>query len=257
MSFWAHLDVLRGALVRCVVVLCIATIVAFCLRDWVFAVLFAPASPDFALFRWFNLPIVPSASAGHLISTELTAQFMTHVQVSLWVGFLVTVPYLVFELYRFVSPAFHEDEVEGQEHKPVLNSQVILFITVSVLLFFLGVAVNYFIVFPFAYQFLINYQVQAEVVNMITLSSYIGNLITLSLIMGILFEIPMLSYILAKLGLLESALLRHYHRHAIVIILIVAAIITPTGDAFTLLLVSLPIYLLYLLSILIVRRVNQ
>lgn len=254
MSFWAHLDVLRGALVRCVVALFVAAVVVFCLREWVFSILFAPSNADFAIFRWFHLSGITDESR-HLISTELTAQFMTHVQVSLWVGFLLTFPYVVFELYRFVSPAFHEDDGNVSPKGRHWHGWILLLC--STVLFFFGVAVNYFIIFPFAYQFLIHYQVHANVENMITLSSYIGNLVTLSLIMGVLFEIPMLSYILARLGWLESSFLRRYHRHAIVAILIVAAIITPTGDAFTLLLVSVPIYLLYLLSTFIVYRVNR
>jgi sec-independent protein translocase protein TatC len=124
------------------------------------------------------------------------------------------------------------------------------------LLFILGVLMNYFIIFPFAFRFLFNYQVYSEVYNQISLSSYISNLLMLSLLMGILFEIPIVNYLLAKAGLLQAETLKKYRRHAIVGIAIVAAVITPTGDAVTLTLVTLPIYLLYEASILIVKRVQ-
>ena len=122
------------------------------------------------------------------------------------------------------------------------------------LLFVLGVLMNYFIIFPFAFRFLDSYQVYAEVHNQISLSSYISNLLMLSLLMGILFEIPIVNYLLAKAGLLQAETLKKYRRHAIVAIAIVAAVITPTGDAVTLTLVTVPIYLLYEASIIIVRH---
>jgi len=227
MSFWGHLDVMRWVLIRCVTAWAITTIVAFCFKEQIFGLLLFPAQ-------------------GKLISTELTGQFMTHVQVSLWVGLLLALPYIIWQLYLFIQPAVGE-----------LGHTKGLICLSAMSLFFAGVLLNYFLIFPFAYQFLVSYQVQANVENMITLTSYMGTFLTLSLIMGILFELPLAAWILAKMGLLETSTLRHYRKHAIVFIVILAAVITPTGDAFTLLLVSVPIYLLYEASILIVKSVNR
>jgi len=227
MSFWAHLEVMRGVLIRCVIAWAIAAIIAFFFKE--------------QLFRFLLTPM-----QGQLISTELTGQFMTHMQVSLWAGLLVALPYIIWQLYQFIQPAIGN-----------LGITRWLICLSAVSLFFAGVLLNYFLIFPFAYQFLIHYQVQNNVVNMITLTSYMGTFITLSIIMGILFELPLIAWALAKMELLEASTLRRYRKHAIVFIVILAAIITPTGDAFTLLLVSGPIYLLYEISIFIVKSVNR
>ena len=257
MSFWAHLDVLRGVLIRCVIAWGIMMIGAFLLKDPLFSLLLAPTRSDFLTWRilakcGFSLPTplhstLSTLNSQALISTELTGQFLTHVSISLWTGFIVALPYIIWQLYRFIQPAIGEQQ----------SSKRIGICLSAVGLFFVGVVLNYFIIFPFAYRFLIDYQVSQTVVNMISLSSYIGTFLTLSLIMGVLFELPLLAWILASLGILEASVLRQYRKHAVVLIVILAAVITPTGDAFTLLLVSVPIYLLYELSIGIVERVNK
>lgn len=253
MSFWAHLDVLRGVLIRCVIAWMITTVGAFLLREPLFNILLAPSRHDFITWRLLaqcGLSAPQSVAAQplnpSLISTELTGQFMTHVTISLWTGFLIALPYIIWQLYRFIQPAI-ETKVRKRRWVCVY----------AIGLFFLGVLLNYGIIFPFAYRFLINYHVSESVVNMITLTSYIGTFLTLSLLMGVLFELPLLAWILASLGLLEASVLRRYRKHAVVLIVILAAVITPTGDAFTLLLVSAPIYLLYELSIGIVAHVNR
>lgn len=254
MSFWAHLDVMRGVLVRCVIAWGIAMVGAFLLKDFLFSLLFAPSHSNFFTWRILSkvgiaLPNFPEQIAhfsAQFISTELTGQFLTHVQVSLWAGLIVALPYIIWQCYRFIQPAIGN-----------LGITKWLIGTSAVCLFFCGVLLNYLIIFPFAFRFLINYQVQDNVMNMISLSSYIGTFITLSLIMGILFELPLLAWALAYIGILDSSTLRRYRKQAIVFIVILAAVITPTGDAFTLLLVSVPIYLLYELSIGIVSHVNR
>lgn len=251
MSFWAHLDVLRGVLFRCVAAWGIMMVGAFIFKGPLFSLLLAPTRPDFLTWRLLakcglsSTPLLPYSSTPQpLISTELTGQFLTHVSISLWTGFIVALPYIIWQLYQFIQPAIGEQQ----------TSKKISICFVAVGLFFAGVLLNYFVIFPFAYRFLIAYQVSQTVVNMISLSSYIGTFLTLSLIMGILFELPLLAWILAYLGLLDAAILRQYRKHAVVLIVILAAVITPTGDAFTLLLVSIPIYLLYELSIAIVAH---
>lgn len=157
---------------------------------------------------------------------------------------MLSFPYLIWQIYGFVSPALYPNEKRAA-------GSIIGFGT---LLFFCGVALNYLIIFPFAFRFLSTYQVQAEVVNQIALSSYISTLLILSLMMGLLFEMPLVVWALGRAGLLTAGTLRHYRRHAVVILCILAAVITPTGDAFTLLLVTLPLYLLYEISILTLPR---
>ena len=254
-SFWDHLDVLRKVLFRCLIAWAIGAVAAFCFKDILFRLLFAPSTDGFVSYRalawlctqtgWQSL--CPGSFQASFINTELAAQFMTHIKVALWAGLVVVSPYLIVQLYGFVAPALYDKE---KRHA----APIIIWGT---LLFALGVLMNYFIIFPFAFRFLNNYQVYTEVHNQISLSSYISNLLMLSLLMGILFEIPIVNYLLAKAGLLQADTLKKYRRHAIVGIAIVAAIITPTGDAVTLMLVTVPIYLLYEVSIHIVSRTTK
>ncbi|MCD8185834.1 MAG: twin-arginine translocase subunit TatC [Rikenellaceae bacterium] len=243
MTFWDHIDELRKALFYPFLVFLGLTVAAFVLKEPVFDLVLAPNSPDFITYRFAPGSQEVEAVVLNLISTELTAQFMMHMKVSFYAGLLLTLPLLFYKLFRYAAPGLYENEKR-------YSSRVIFF---SFLAFFSGILVNYFVIFPFSLRFLAGYQVSAEVVNMITLNSYMGTLITLSLLMGVCFELPVLSWLLSRLGLLKAAFLKKYRRHAVVIILIVAAVITQTTDIFTLLLVSLPIMLLYELSILIAR----
>ena len=235
----------------CLGVWMLCSIVAFCFKEVLFKVLFAPAQSDFVLYRAMCRlsellrvsSLCPGEFSAQFINIELASQFMTHLSVALWAGLLLAFPYLVYELYAFVAPGLYEQE----KHYSAL------FIGFGTILFVLGVLLNYFIIFPFSFRFLSTYQVEASVVNQISLSSYINTFLLLSLLMGLLFEIPILSFLLAKIGLIDADMLKTYRKHAFVLICIVAAVITPTGDVFTLMLVTLPIYLLYELSIIIVK----
>ncbi|MBR1716840.1 MAG: twin-arginine translocase subunit TatC [Paludibacteraceae bacterium] len=244
-SFWDHLDELRSVLIRCVVAWGICAVAAFCFRDALFAFLFAPAHPDFITYR-----LLDSLSFGEgwgevlFINTRLAAQFTTHMQVAALAGLVIAFPYLIWQLYGFLSPALYTNEKRAA-------GRIIGFGTV---LFLCGVALNYLVIFPFAFRFLATYQVQPEVVNQIALDSYVSTLLILSLVMGLLFEMPMVAWALGKAGLLEAAWLKRYRRHALVALMIVAAVITPTGDAFTLMLVTIPLYLLYELSIMVTPK---
>lgn len=238
MTFWDHLEELRRVLLRCIIVVALFAILAFIFKDEVFGIIFAPKSPDF-LPRLFG-----SSPEVQLINTELTRQFIVHMMTSFYVGIIVAAPYIIFELYRFISPGLYEKE--RRYTTPLVIS--------SYLMFMVGIFFCYFILFPITFRFLANYQVDDSVQNLISLESYIDTLVFLSLAMGIVFEIPILSWLLGRLGILHRGLMQQYRRHAIVIILIVAAIITPTSDAITLCIVSLPMYLLYEVSILLVPR---
>ena len=252
MTFWEHLDELRKVFFRMALAVLSLACIAFIFKDFLFSIVLAPQRPDFILYRFFNnlaqKYAMPSLETGNLqvelISTQLTSQFMTHMSVALYAGLLLASPYIIYLLFQFVSPALHK-----AERKICLK---ILF--PAFFLFFAGITLNYFIIFPLSFRFLATYQVSETVTNLISLSSYISSFIMLSLLLGAAFEIPVIAWFLAKLHLVNANLLKRYRKHSFVGILILAAIITPTSDVFTLLLVTLPLYLLYELSIQVVRR---
>lgn len=247
MSFWEHLDVLRGVLIRIAVVALACAVVAFCFKDSLFALMLAPNSPDFFLYRLLAhvLPAdtLPTAAI-EIINTGLADQFTIHIKTACYVGLLCASPYILYVLLRFIAPALYERE----------KHYVYRLVGWGYLLFMVGVAVCYCIIFPFAFWFLGTYQVSADVANKITLQSYMSTLWTMLLLMGLLFEVPIVCWTLGRLGLLTSPLMRHYRRHVVVAILVVAAVITPTTDVFTLLLTAVPIYLLYETSIILVPK---
>lgn len=240
LSFWQHLDVLRGTLIRCAVAVLAVGVVAFCLKDWLFCLILAPASPSFVIYRLLPaMPLVPVP----IINTGLAQQFVVHMEAALAVGALMVSPYLLYELFRFISPALYPHE----------RRVSVLAVMGAYVMFLLGMLLCYLVIFPFTFTFLGTYQVADTVPNYIDLGSYISTLFMMLLVLGIVFEMPVLCWLLARLHVLTAAPMQQYRRHAIVGVVVLSAIITPTGDAFTLLLVSVPVYLLYELSILIVR----
>ncbi len=255
MSFWDHLDELRGVIIRCLVAWAVCAVVCFLFKDHLFAVFFAPSKSDFILYRLLERLAtatgIETLSIGEVhtnfINTELTGQFATHLSISLWSGLVLAMPYMAVCFYGFISPALYKKE----------KSLLIGSILSGTALFAVGVTVNYFVIFPFSFRFLSGYQVDASVENIISLGSYISSLLVMSLILGILFELPVVGWLLGKAGVINANLLIRYRKYAIVGILIVAAVITPTGDAFTLMLVTVPIYILYEFTILIVRYSAQ
>lgn len=239
-TFWEHLDVLRGVLLRSLAVVALLAVVAFCFKETLFAVVLAPRSSDFITFRLLGT----EPFAVSLMNTGLTEQFMIHMKVAAYAGLLFASPYIIYELFRFVSPALYRVE----------RKRTVQVVGASVTMFLLGTLVNYFLIFPLTVRFLGTYQVSADVTNMLTLQSYMDTLIGMSLVMGVVFELPVVSWMLSRFGILDGKVMRLYRRHAVVAILAVSAIITPTADAFTMLIVALPIWLLYEVSILIVRK---
>lgn len=239
LTFWEHLDILRGSLIHMLVAAIVAGVAAFLLKDWLFDVVLAPSSSDFITYRL--LGVEPFRI--ELVNTGLTEQFMIHMKVSLVAGILIASPYILYLLFRFISPALYDNERRYSVRLTVA----------AYLMFLFGVAVNYFVIFPLTVRFLGTYQVSDDIHNLLTISSYVDTLAMMSLVFGIVFEIPVISWLLARFGLLKSVWMSRYRRHAIVAIVIVAAVITPTSDVFTLFMVSLPIWLLYEASVLIVR----
>ena len=251
-SFWEHLDVLRAAIVKIIAVAVVFGIAAFCFKEELFAVVLAPKNVGFVTYRLFNRIAAwaggeTGSFAVQLINTGLAQQFIIHLKTALCAGVLCASPYILYQLFRFVSPALYANE----------RKYVVRVVGGGYALFVVGVLVSYFLIFPLTFRFLGTYQVSGDVANLITLDSYISTLVLMCLSIGIVFEIPILSWLFAKLGFLSADFMRRYRKHAIVIILVVAAIITPTSDVFTLSLVALPMWLLYEASILLVYRVKK
>lgn len=213
-------------------------VAAFVMKDWLFSVVLAPRSSDFITYRLLGTETFQL----HLMNTGLTEQFMVHIRTAMYAGLLLASPYIIYEAFRFVSPALYRNE----------RRYAVWIVGAAYVMFILGTIVNYFVVFPLTVRFLGTYQVSADVDNMLTLQSYIDTLLSMSLVMGVVFELPVVSALMGRMGLINASTMSDYRRHALVAILIVAAIITPTADAFTLFVVALPIYLLYEMSILVV-----
>jgi len=242
-SFWEHLEDLRGSLIRMLVAALVFSVLAFCFKDLLFKLVLAPKDSSFFMYRLFG----GGDFSIQLMNVGLTEQFMIHLKTAFAFGVLMASPYIIYLLFDFVRPALYENE---RKHSFWL-------VMAAYLMFLVGVAVNYLFVFPLTVRFLGTYQVSGEVRNMLTLQSYMDTLLMMSLVFGIIFEIPVVSWLLARFGMLKAEWMTRYRRHAIVAILILAAIITPTGDAFTLIIVALPIWLLYELSVLVVRRTGS
>ena len=243
MTFWDHLDELRSVIIRSLGVTAVAAVVAFCLKDELFAVVLAPRTSDFITYRLMGV----EPFSIHLMNTGLTEQFMIHLKTACYAGVLVASPYIIYALFRFVSPALYDNE---RKYATLLCGS-------GYAMFMLGTAVNYLLIFPLTVRFLGTYQVSPDVANMLTLQSYMDTLLMMSLVMGIVFELPVVSWLLGRMGLINAQMMRTWRKHAVVAILIVSAIITPTTDAFTLFVVALPIWLLYELSIVIVGMTKQ
>ena len=242
LTFWDHLDELRAVLIRILVITAIAAVAAFCLKEELFAVVLAPRSSDFITYRVMGV----EPFCINLMNTGLTEQFMIHLRTALYAGVLVALPYILYQLFRFVSPALYDHE----------RRFATLLVGSGYMMFMMGTLLNYLLIFPLTVKFLGTYQVSPDVANMLTIQSYIDTLLMMNFVMGIVFELPVVCWLLGKMGLVTAQIMSQWRRHAVVVILIVAAIITPTTDAFTLFLVALPIWLLYEMSIWIVRITN-
>ena len=239
MTFWDHLDELRSVIIRIIVISALAAVAAFVMKDEMFGIVLAPRTSEFVTYRLMGV----EPFSIHLMNTGLTEQFMMHLKTAMYFGVLVAAPYIIWQLFHFVSPALYEGER--------LYARVLCLS--GYLMFMLGTLLNYFLIFPLTVKFLGTYQVSPDVANMLTLQSYMDTLMMMNLVMGIVFELPVVSWILGRMGLISRSVMRSMRRHAVVVIFIVAAVITPTTDAFTMFIVALPIWMLYELSILIVK----
>ena len=254
MTFWEHLDELRKVLFRSAIVIVALMAGIFMAKDFVFnKVVFAPINSDFALYKLIDkvlvmmeMPTLPEFKLS-LINIDPSAQFFIHISTTFYFALVLAVPFIVYQLWKFVSPALYENEKRAAKGAFAFAG----------VLFLLGVLVGYYLIFPLTLRFLGTYQVSYEVANQISLQSYISMFTWLILIMGVVFEMPSLAVILSKIGILTKSFLKKYRRHAFVIMLVLAAFIPPSGDPFPLMAVGLPLYGLYELSILVCRDIDK
>ncbi|MBP9994545.1 MAG: twin-arginine translocase subunit TatC [bacterium] len=255
-TFWGHVEVLRWVIIRCLLVIVAVAVAAFVFKEFIFdGIVLAPLRQDFATYELLcriasvlSMPgLCPTIHPVEIININLTAQLFTHMGIAFVCGLVVAFPYLILEIWFFVKPALYSNEKSAA----VKGAFSFLF------LFFLGVATAYYIIFPLTLNFLGTYQVSATVGNQISLNSYISTFLTLVFLLGIVFEMPIVAYFFAKIGLLKSEFLKKYRKVAIVVIMILAALITPSTDAFTMILVVLPLWMLYEVSRGVVKRVEK
>ena len=249
MSFWDHLEVLRWALFRSACVLAVIMVGTFIAMPYIFdRFILAPTSNNFFTYRLINrigggmVTLSPNFDV-QIININVASQFMTHISTSISLAAVIAFPYFIWEIWKFIEPALFEDEVKHL--RPAFLGGTVMF--------YVGCAIGYLLVFPFTFRFLVEYNLSSSITNQINLQSYIDNFTMLILVMGIVFEMPLLAWLLSLMGILRKSFLREHKRHAVVVLLVSAAIITPSGDPFTLMLVFVPLYVLYELSILVVR----
>ncbi len=254
MTFWNHIEELRWSIARIVGVWIVLAIGYFVAMPHIFeSVILAPCNNDFVTYdimrhiaaQWGEQSsMIDSEFQLSLININLAAPLLIHLSTAFALSVVTTAPYLLYEIWRFIKPALYADEQRSVSLAFVFGS----------VMFYVGVLVGYFIVYPFTLRFLGTYQLSSLVENTISLNSYIENFTMLVISMGVAFEIPLVLWLLSLMGIINRNMLRQYRRHAIVAIVIIAAVITPTGDPFTLAIVALPLYLLYELSVLVVRN---
>ena len=238
MSFWDHLDELKGTLVRSVGAVFIVAVLGLCVKEQLFNIVLAPTRADFIVYR-----ILHWKAGMDLINVEVSAQFFVHLRASLIAGLVIAFPYIVFQLWKFIAPALYENETKAVRTAMLL----------SAILFYIGVLVGYYFVLPVCIQFFMNYSVSDTIVNTITLSSYMSLFTSMVLMIGIVFEFPAVVLVLSQIGILGKQTLKKGRRYAIIVILILSAIITPS-DPFSMLVLAAPLYVLYEFSILLCKE---
>ncbi len=238
-TFWDHAEALRGVLLRIVALIVALTVVYTLAMPRLFdSVILAPCRPDFVLYR--AMGITPPEI--HLINIRLSSQFYIHMSTALYMAMATAIPAALFLLWGFIAPGLYEHEKRGVA--PALAGACVMFGA--------GVVIGYLTVFPLTLRFLADYQLSAQVPNTISLDSYMDSFLLTLTAMGVLFELPVAAWLLGRLGVLHRSLFARYRRHAIVGLLVLAAVITPSGDPITLFAVFIPVYMLWELSALLV-----
>ncbi|MDE6489982.1 MAG: twin-arginine translocase subunit TatC [Muribaculaceae bacterium] len=246
MSFWEHLDTLRSVILRAAAVILTIGIALFNFMPWIFDnIILAPCHGDFPLYRfidiltdkmsWIQATQMSENFELQLINIQLASQFFIHMSASCWLALVLSFPIIIYLLWGFIKPGLYASERRGAVKAFIFGNAM----------FVAGIAVGYFVIFPITVRFLAGYQLSPTIPNTISIDSYMDTFISLILIMGLTFELPLLAWMLGRAGVLHRQFFTRYRRHAIVALLILAAIITPTGDPFTLMLVFAPIYMLW------------
>lgn len=249
LTFWDHLEVLRWALVRIAGVLLVCLVFTFLSMPYIFdQYILAPTTGNFFVYQWLEkvsggILNFSDNFAIQIININVASQFFTHISTSISLAFVMVVPYIIYEVWKFIRPALFDHEIK----------HVRFAFMGSTVMFYLGCAVAYLLVFPFTFRFLTEYELSTSIQNQIDLSSYIGNFTMMVMIMGLVFEMPILAWLLSCLGLINKSFLRKYKSYAIVGLMVLSAVITPSGDPFSMMLVAVPLYLLYELSIIVVK----
>jgi len=256
MSFFDHIEALRWHLIRASIAIVVFTSVVFYYYDWIFdTVIMGPSKPTFWTYRM----LCALGEALHrpgfcidkiniqLINTEMAGQFTLQINSSLLIGITLGFPYLLFELWRFIRPALHEKERKAASG----------FVFYATGLFITGVLFGYYVITPESINFLSGYTVSTSIHNLFDIDSYISSVATLTLATGVVFELPILVYVLSSLGILTAKFMRDTRRYAIVAILVVAAVVTPTPDMMTMTVVSIPLFILYEVGILVSAVVEK
>lgn len=254
MTFWDHLHELRGVIARIALAVVVAAVAFFFIMPWFFDhVILWPTRPDFPLYGMLDflkgdgqfLPdMTDTRFEVHLINIKLGTQLMTHLSASLWLALAFCFPLIIYMLWMFVAPGLYEHERRGARRAFLFGN----------VMFYTGTLVGYFIVYPLALRFLSQYQLSESIQNMLTLDSYMDSFYSIIVAMGVVFELPLVMWMLGRMGLITRAFFRKYRRHAIVAVAITAAMITPTSDVFTLLIVFVPLYALWEASALLVPK---
>lgn len=251
MNFFDHIEELRGHIFRSAIFLVIVTIAIFSFSNFVFNdIIFGPLHKEFWSYRVlcqiasdFCVQEIPVK----LINTEIAGQFYLHLKTAFTLGIMASVPYFLWEIWRFIKPALHKDEKT--------YAQILL--GFGFLLFFVGAMLGYYIIFPITLIFLTGYQVSDSIVNMPNISNYFENLSDTVLWTGVMFELPILAYFLTKIGILSLEFMKTYRKHLYVAILFIAAAITPSPDILSQIMVALPLFVLYEMSVIVVARVEK
>lgn len=239
MTFWDHLDALRASLIKVIVAFLVVAIGLFPFKVFLFDnLILAPTKSDFWIYK-----LLGADFSLNLVNIELTTQFMIHMKMTLLCAAVLVFPYMVYQVWKFIAPALYSNE------KNAIGKAFLL----SSFLFYAGVVISYLIIIPLMLNFFSGYQVSADVPNMFSLSSYISIFTSMALTFGIVFEFPILTILLSNLGLLHRESMKQYRRHAVCAIVVLAAVITPSGDPFSLAIVAVPLYLLYEFSVLICK----
>jgi len=240
MSFWDHIEELRGTMFRSAAVIVCLALVFLCIKNPLFDFILAPSQENFFVYRLLGIDLHVD-----LINIEVSAQFFIHLKMAFVCGLIVAFPYIIYEIWKFIAPALYDNE------KAVVKKAFML----ASVLFYLGAAIGYVIVLPVCLNFFMNYSVSDTVINTISLNSYISLFISMVLMIGLIFEFPSVIAVLSRFGLVTREMLRKGRKIAFVAILVIAAIITPS-DPFSMFVLAIPLYILYEFSIYLCKKDN-